>query len=585
MRGPGSTGLSSVGLILVLLAGATSAAGPTANLLRNPAFELGLDPDGLPLHWAKYGGLGKDQRLSLAQNREDGQHVVLIEDEDAQRPYGISQVVEIDPGKTYTAVARIRAVDGGWPDAGTLLLHFGPGRAQTMCQFGAASIARFTDFSVTGTAPADATHATVYVYSRKRPNCRFLVARVNLTEGEAAAGAQLGAAGAPALGSGGRRAPGLEAQPPPVYTELKPLCLTTWLVHGGTARTAIVVPSSGRYDDLGRRIADVVHKATGVRLPVVADNSEDARIPPQTHVVLLGNRSTNRAVRELYNRHFCLLDLRYPGRGGTVLRTLHNPFGNGCNAILVGGSDLVGVQEAVAQFIRRLEEAAGDAAGDGQGPMQLGIGRLADIRLPEGMDIPDDMAQFPLWSASDGYGDGGFFGWNILSKRAALYYMTGDPFHAREFVRLAFPDAQAKREIRAVDQGKVDITDPLTGLDHYRTHRMILYWDLIEESPVFSAEERLRITNAFARQLKHRRAESVYRYGGPAVKVSSRHGQWGAVCVFRQAHAGAADPHPGDEGTSPPSLRRPELLPQSRRPAAGRTLALLPGPDELDGEG
>ncbi|MGI6459265.1 MAG: hypothetical protein ACOX5J_04095 [Candidatus Hydrogenedentales bacterium] len=32
----------------------------------------------------------------------------------------------------------------------------------------------------------------------------------------------------------------------------------------------------------------------------------------------------------------------------------------------------------------------------------------------------------------------GYFGWNSISKRMAMYYMTGDAFHAHEALRLAF---------------------------------------------------------------------------------------------------------------------------------------------------
>ena len=37
-----------------------------------------------------------------------------------------------------------------------------------------------------------------------------------------------------------------------------------------------------------------------------------------------------------------------------------------------------------------------------------------------------------------------------------------------------------------------------------------MFWDLIEESPAFTDEERLKIMNAFARQLNHRKNEGIY---------------------------------------------------------------------------
>ena len=314
----------------------------------------------------------------------------------------------------------------------------------------------------------------------------------------------------------------------PVYTELKDPCLTTHLVSEGRPAVTIVSPASGAYDEQASAIAGAIEDLTGVGPPVVSDDAPEAAVPVVGNLIVLGNRSTNRTIEELYNRYFCLLDLRYPGQGGHVVRTLHNPFGNGYNVVFAGGSDAAGVEAAATQLIARLREASSGETAKGA----LSLGWIADICLSPGYEIPGSMHEFPLWGVSDGYGNTGVFTWTILTKRAALYYMTGDPFHAREFLRLAFPNEEAVREIRDVDKGKVDVTDPLSGLDHYRSHKMILYWDLIEESPVFTDEERLRVTNAFARQLKYRRMEGCYKYSGPAPRVGTRHSQWGGVCVY-----------------------------------------------------
>jgi len=60
---------------------------------------------------------------------------------------------------------------------------------------------------------------------------------------------------------------------------------------------------------------------------------------------------------------------------------------------------------------------------------------------------------------------------------------------------------------------------------------MILFWDLIEESPVFTDEDRLRVTNAFSKQLDHRKREGIYGRGVPRA-IGSRHGQWAAVSHY-----------------------------------------------------
>jgi hypothetical protein len=115
--------------------------------------------------------------------------------------------------------------------------------------------------------------------------------------------------------------------------------------------------------------------------------------------------------------------------------------------------------------------ADGDAAG--------GIGLRQAVPAQEGLTYEASMEVRGVAEASSqGYGSVGYFGWNSLSKQAAMYYMTGDEFHAREFCRLAFPDAQAQREIAEIDGERIENKDaPLSEPYHYNAHLMILFWD------------------------------------------------------------------------------------------------------------
>lgn len=323
------------------------------------------------------------------------------------------------------------------------------------------------------------------------------------------------------------RCAGAEEPSVPPVTKLKPLHLETDLVADGGARATIVVPASGCYDDLAGRIVEAARHDTGVALSIVKDDSAAVRLPLRGNVIALGNRSTSALIAELYDRYYTLLDLRYPGKGGHVLRTLHNPFGNGFNVVSVGGSDRAGVEAGAGILIGKINEATKGGA--------IRLGRLAVIRLGEGIVVPRDIRKVETWEASAGYGSVGYFGWNSISKRMALYYMTADEFHAREFLRLAFPDAAARREIAAIDGERIEDKDhPLSGPYHYNAHMMILYWDLIEESPVFTDEDRLRVTRAFAEQLRHWASEWVYaaRSTTPPKAVGSRHGQWAAISLY-----------------------------------------------------
>ena len=325
---------------------------------------------------------------------------------------------------------------------------------------------------------------------------------------------------------------------PPVYTELKDLNLNTELVRNGRPNATIVIPEGRIYADPAKRLQAAIEAQTGVRVPIDADTSAEAAVPVTGHVILLGNRSSNRAIEILYNQYYTLLDLRYPGPGGYEVRSLHNPFGNGYNVIFAGGSDEDGVAAASDALAERVSEAEG---GDGG----LSLGWLMEIELGRGIQVPRDIREFETWEASAGYGSVGYFGWNSISKRMAMYYMTGDAFHAREAIRLAFPDDRAMAEITEIDGERIENKDePLSGPYHYNAHMMILYWDLIEESPAFTDDERLRVTNAFAAQFGHAQDQGARRqvvenvrrgtsgFGDPPQSVGSRHGQWSAISLY-----------------------------------------------------
>ncbi len=323
----------------------------------------------------------------------------------------------------------------------------------------------------------------------------------------------------------------------PVCTRVKELHQVTWLVQGGKAAVCIVAPAGGLYRDCAAEIQRGIESLTGVRVPVVSDLSPDAAVPIRSHLVVLGNRSTNQTACALYDLHFLLTDLRYPGRNGYEVRTLHNPFGNGYNVVLIGGSDQSGVEAGTRVLLGELRDA-GNRPGDG-----LALGWTMKIRLGDGLVPPAELGSCETWDASRGYGSRGYFGWNSISKRMALYYMTGEPRHAREVVRLAFPDQQAQSEMERLDGELIeDKRDPVAGPYHYGAHQMILYWDLIEESPVFSDDERLRITNAFARQVAHGRGiELVCRLTAPPARIGSRHEEWAAMCLYCLARYFARD--------------------------------------------
>lgn len=475
--------------------------------VKNPSFTEGVTKAGVPVGWTRYGGKGTDQRLAVVAG-PDEKKALLIADGDPAAEIGVYQTFPLKAGETYRAGALVAAVPQSSPAGAYLQLRFLPSNQLVQTSLWTLATDRFREVSVTGTAPPGTTKGVLYLYTHKDPTPKVLVTGVRV--------------------EGGLPPPPPPPPPPvpPQYDKLKDLHLRIPLTTKGKPAAVVVTPAAGGYDRAAAMLQQVVHRRTGVTVPVVADTSPTAAVPAQTNLIVLGNRSTNRTMSALYDQYYSLVDLKYPGPGGYVIRTVHNPFGNGFGVVLVGGSDDAGVAEGARVLAEILAQTPNAKGG-------LSLGWTMRTKLGKGLNPPKDIRKFETWEASKGYGSIGYFGWCSISKRMAMYYMTGEESNAREFVRLAFPDAQALKDIEEIDGERIENKqDPLAGFYHYNAHMAILFWDLIEESPVFTDEERLKITNAFARQLNHRKGEGIYQLTTPPARVGSRHGQWAALSLY-----------------------------------------------------
>ena len=246
----------------------------------------------------------------------------------------------------------------------------------------------------------------------------------------------------------------------------------------GKAPAAVIVSSRRRpaYAQVARRVQSCVKRLTAVELPVLdAGDTTTTDTLSKTNAIVLGNLVTNPFVETLYWEWYTLLDLWYPGPGGYVLRTLHDPYGTGRNVIFLGGSDDRGVREACDAFCRVLEA--------GSTPK---VGRLMEIRLGAGHEMPPKGEwmdpRLRLFNTSLPVPPG----YTSVSRAGLVYHYNGDENAAK-----VFRDRALK-------------TSALSNADHYSAHMYALVWDLIEESPIFSDEDRKRIT---AKLLVHARGK------------------------------------------------------------------------------
>jgi hypothetical protein len=504
-------------LFLSVIGHADLQAEVSKNLLTNPNFDGVVSQQGVPAGWQLYGGVDKSRKLSVVET--EGQRALLIEDNDTGQEVGVYQQIAAEGGLAYQATAMVKKVNEKTSGGMYIQLRFLPSdKYHQMTLYSAEQ--GIKKISVKGVAPPGTKRATLYLYTHRDPTPSLYINSVELVSGV--------------------EPPRVAPPPQPAKIErLKNLYLATLLVSGNRSASAIVSPAGGIYSNEARAIQAAIVQKTSVKIPIITDEDPLQHIPLKQNLILLGNRSTNAVIQELYSRFFTLLDLKYPGPGGSVVRTLHNPFGNGINAVFAGGSDPTGVKSAADKLVSKIKET--EVKDD-----SLSLPWIANIELGKGTALPTNLLDYNTWEASKGYHSVGYFGWNSISKHMAMYYMTGREHDAREVLRLSFPDAKARKQIETIDQERLENKDdPLAGPYHYNAHMMVLFWDLIEESPIFSDAERLKVTQAFSRQLKHRLGEHIYNLTQPARAVGSRHGQWSAIslyCLGRYLHRGYPDP-------------------------------------------
>jgi len=137
------------------------------------------------------------------------------------------------------------------------------------------------------------------------------------------------------------------------------------LVRNGESSALIVTPQKGPFTEAGREIQGIIHKATGVSVPIrLPKNVTDERgllLTPEAkraNLIFVGNLSANPALFEPYVRRMLMADENDPGPGRFKIVTHPNPWGTGVGLVLIGASDTEGMRKALREFGRIVEECA-----------------------------------------------------------------------------------------------------------------------------------------------------------------------------------------------------------------------------------
>ena len=300
------------------------------------------------------------------------------------------------------------------------------------------------------------------------------------------------------------------AFPAEKITKLKDLRIRTVLVENGQAKAIIVAPSADAYAAIAGTIRNRVKALAKAELPVKSPDDLTADDLRQFNIILLGNAPDNPFVKRLIWERW-LFDTWYPGDEGFVIRSIHNPFGYGKNIIFIGGENPAPVRAAAEKFLGMLKH--GDP---------LAVGWIMTFEADKrGTPVTEDAIKKYTKSADEMLGFKN--GRRLISLAASMarrYYGTGQEGWAEIF--------------KIVMQRHQAIGAPGMGT-HMNVYDTVSQWELIEESPAFSDEDRLFITNHLLYILRSKEGcmHGFFRRGTKQQGVRHNHQTLpGLACLF-----------------------------------------------------
>ncbi len=272
--------------------------------------------------------------------------------------------------------------------------------------------------------------------------------------------------------------------------QLKPLRIDTPIVAGGQPTAVICHAQEPTWRQAARDVQAAIREATGVEVPIRADDELSFAQADATNVILLGRLENSRHAARLYHNFYVRLDLAYAGDDGYVIRSVHDPWGAGNNYILVGGSTDTGVARAAEAFARIVADAGTEGA--------LTLGRQMILEIGE-EPISDEERDAAIERgrnlfAAPGEGRSAV---SQLVRAGTEFHRTGDRNWGEVYRALMHA------LIEHYETDPYISTEPLSRYDReFRdawTWEVGILWDLNEEADIFTDEERLAFTNMVMR--------------------------------------------------------------------------------------
>lgn len=276
---------------------------------------------------------------------------------------------------------------------------------------------------------------------------------------------------------------------------LHPRDTTTAIVRDGQPAAIILHPDSEPGKQAAAAVASAIAERTSAT-PAVRVGTAADRIPGQPAIVL-ANVDNNPAMLLLYARYFTPADSICPGAGGWLVHTVCDPFGKGANVIVAAASDDAGLAQAAGGLAKLI--AGQPKSGT------LVLPRLFEKHYAESFlkrfgwaddDPAENRLERGLKQGQDALDRGQHTSVaGTLSTVAERYMLTGHSVEAELFVALW--DLYAKSAV--ADPRKYG--GPWGFDSDFPSAQVVAGWDLIEDDPVLTDEQRLRTTKSMGRWL------------------------------------------------------------------------------------
>ncbi|MEY3774971.1 MAG: Heparinase N-terminus [Verrucomicrobiota bacterium] len=279
------------------------------------------------------------------------------------------------------------------------------------------------------------------------------------------------------------------------------------------AGVRLLHPATTDYTALANTIAAELR---GLGATVEVGNEADAAALTGTAgVIVLGNLMESALVRRLYFGGYDFTDFAFPGPGGFTLRTIRDPFGTGAHVLLAGGSDIAGVREAgqrLAARIRREGLALGYIN-------EVGPGRWTTVAELEPAQFLADTDE--VWQRVGASGSWEYM--ERIARCATGYLRTADERYLRLF----------RRELRHFMTHDVQAPNPEAPVMlHGRMYQLIMAWDLVQDHPLFSDEDRREFDAMFLHVARSPEGAAQIREVAQTAAVRMNHDTRSALDAF-----------------------------------------------------